>query len=289
MMHVTFLPHASMITTVLTAARALRAPLRAATRVGIPAAFPVRMPSIAVASYATAVRIGNLRPAQPKKNRKRLGRGDSSGRGGTSTRGHKGQKARAGNGKPKPGFEGGQMPLIRRLPKRGFVNAHANYYAPVNLDRVQYWIDQGRIDPTQRITARELLDSRCIHNVHDGVKLLADGAQHLRMPLHFIVSRASKRAIQAVEAAGGSIVCRYYTRTSLRALVRPHKWLGANLPLPTFADPVSKRDLLWYSSINNRGYLALRDYQERQNSKADDSGAASDAPAAPESPDTRSN
>lgn len=67
--------------------------------------------------------IGHLSPAQPKKTAKRLGRGPSSGRGGTSTRGHKGQKARRGNGKPTPGFEGGQTPLMRRYPKRGFVNA----------------------------------------------------------------------------------------------------------------------------------------------------------------------
>ncbi|WFD35483.1 YmL10 [Malassezia cuniculi] len=257
----------------LTAARALRVPVRAALRAHAPLAM--RVPRIAVASYATAVRVGNLTPAQPKKSRKRLGRGNSSGRGGTSTRGHKGQKARAGNGKPKPGFEGGQMPLIRRIPKRGFVNAHAKHYVPLNVDRLQFWIDQGRIDPTQQITARELLASRCIHKVGDGVKLLADGAQHLRTPVHLIVSRASQRAIKAVEAAGGSIVCRYYNATSLRALVRPQKWLAENRPLPHFADPVSKRELLWYSSLNNRGYLALRDLAERSAAKS-----ASESPSA---------
>lgn len=211
------------------------------------------------AAYATsAIRIGNLQPAVPKKARKRVGRGDGSDRGGTSTRGMKGQKARAGNGKPKPGFEGGQTPLIRRIPKRGFTNPHKQYFAPLNLDRLQFWIDQGRIDASKPITARELLTSGCIHNVKDGVKLLGDGSAHLRTPVHVVVSRASKSAIAAVEAAGGSIVCRYYNATSLRALIEPQKWLMRGKPLPRFADPVSQSDLLWYSSPNNRGYLAMR-------------------------------
>lgn len=148
------------------------------------------------------------------------------------------------------------------------LTSHAKHYIPLNVDRLQFWIDQGRIDPTQQITARELLASRCIHKVGDGVKLLADGAQHLRTPVSLVVSRASQRAIKAVEGAGGSIVCRYYNATSLLALVRPQKWLGENRPLPHFADPVSKRELLWYSSLNNRGYLALRDFAARkQNGK----------------------
>lgn len=220
------------------------------------------------------------RPRSPRKayvfflltQRKRLGRGDGSDRGGTSTRGHKGQKGRAGNGKPKPGFEGGQTPLTRLIPKRGFINSHAQTFVPLNVDRLQYWIDQGRLNPLEPITIKELYESRCIHCIRDGVKLLGDGNGHMRTPVNLVVSRASQSAIQAVEAAGGSIVCRYYNATSLRALVKPHKWLLNNKPLPHFADPVSKRDLLWYSSINNRGYLALRDLEER---------AAGSAPAPP--------
>lgn len=135
---------------------------------------------------------------------------------------------------------------------------------PLNLDRLQYWIDQDRLDPRLPITAKELLESRCIHRVGDGVKLLGDGSVHLRTPVHLTLSRASRSAIDAVERAGGSIVCRYYNALSLRALVKPQKWLMKAKPLPRFADPVSKRDLLWYSSLNNRGYLAIRDLQERR-------------------------
>ncbi|MCO5611368.1 hypothetical protein L7F22_065621 [Adiantum nelumboides] len=194
-----------------------------------------------ISSPPSIFSIGNLKPLQPKKNVKRLGRGPSSGRGGTSTRGHKGQKARSGNGKPTPGFEGGQTPLMRRYPKRGFTNIHAKQYVVVNVSRIQDWIDQGRIDPSVPITARELLSSRCVHSVGDGVKLLGDGAEELRTPINIIVSRASYSAIEAVERVGGAIETRYYTATTLRALIKPH--LYANRVLPRQPDPVSKKEL----------------------------------------------
>lgn len=102
----------------------------------------------------------------------------------------------------------------------------------MNLDRIQEWIDQGRIDPTRPITVKELAESRCIHGVKDGVKLLARGATKtnsskaevvgsvLKQPIHIIVSRASAAAIAAVEAAGGSVTTRYYTRASIRRILR---------------------------------------------------------------------
>ncbi|PWY98715.1 ribosomal protein L15 [Testicularia cyperi] len=205
---------------------------------------------------SSSIRLGNLQPGQPTKTRKRLGRGPSSGRGGTSTRGHKGQKARAGNGKPVPGFEGGQTPLTRRYPKRGFNNVHGQTFVPVNLDKIQHWIDRGLLNPSQPITAKELYETRCIHSLKDGVKILGEGATHLEAPVNLVVSRASQSAIAAIEAAGGSIECRYYTPLSLRALVKPHKFVGKIPPRP--ADPIAKKDLVWYSSPRNRGYLAKR-------------------------------
>ncbi|KDN51822.1 hypothetical protein RSAG8_00371, partial [Rhizoctonia solani AG-8 WAC10335] len=148
--------------------------------------------------------------------------GQGSGRGGTSGRGHKGQKARSGNGKPKAGFEGGQTPLSRRFPKRGFFNQTGKTWAPVNLERIQSWIDQGRLasSPTHPITARELLLSGCIHDVHDGVKVLGDGAEFLKAPVHIESSRASQSAIKAIEALGGSVKCVYYNPLALRDLVK---------------------------------------------------------------------
>ncbi|CAO1617811.1 unnamed protein product [Parajaminaea phylloscopi] len=201
--------------------------------------------------------IGHLSPAIPKKTAKRLGRGPSSGRGGTSTRGHKGQKARRGNGKPTPGFEGGQTPLMIRYPKRGFVNAFAHETVPLNISRLQEWISAGRLDASKPITVKELFESRCIHRVGDGgVKLLGEGAMNLLQPVNVVVSRASVSAIAAIEAAGGSITCVYYTPLTLRALLKPEKWTSRGKMVPRQSMPIGRKDLLYYSDIRNRGYLA---------------------------------
>lgn len=93
---------------------------------------------------------------------------------------------------------------------------------PLNLDRIQNWISQGRIDPSRPITIKELGDSRCINpsNVGDGIKLLARGADTISHPLNIVVSRASKAAINAVESAGGSVLTRYYTPFSIRRIMQ---------------------------------------------------------------------
>ncbi|KAJ9474768.1 54S ribosomal protein L10, mitochondrial [Pseudozyma hubeiensis] len=239
--------------------QAARMPLRQPARFVAPVAsssLRILARTYATPASSAAIRLGNLQPGQPTKNRKRLGRGPSSGRGGTSTRGHKGQKARAGNGKPVPGFEGGQTPLTRRYPKRGFNNVHGQTFVPVNLDKIQHWIDRGLLDPSRPITAKELYETRCVHSLKDGVKILGEGANFLESPINLIVSRASQSAIDAIEKAGGSVECRYYTPLSLRALVKPHKFAGKILPRA--ADPINKKDLVWYSSPRNRGYLAKR-------------------------------
>ncbi|KAL5533390.1 MRPL10 [Sanghuangporus sanghuang] len=198
------------------------------------------------------IHLFNLAPAHnSQKNQKRVGRGDGSKRGGTSGRGNKGQKARAGNGKPRLGFEGGQTTILKRFPKKGFTNALGREYAPINLDRLQDWIDQGRLtsSPEKPITARELLLSGCIHNVHDGVKILGDGAEHLKMPVHIVASRASQSAIKAVEKLGGSVFCKYYNDLSLRDCVK-----GRTDRLD--AAPTRREDIQWYMNWRNRGYLS---------------------------------
>ncbi|KAI9176149.1 YmL10 [Blastocladiella emersonii ATCC 22665] len=187
------------------------------------------------------------------KTKCRIGRGNGSGRGGTSGRGHKGQKARRGTGKPRLGFEGGQTPLMKRIPKRGFKNIHGKDLGKVNLDKLQRWIEVGRIDPSKPITMKELYDARLIHSIKDGVKLLGDGAAYLRTPIHIEVTQASKTAIEAVEKLGGKVVCVYYNKLGLRALVKPHKFRV----LPRRAEPTATRDIDYYSSQEHRGYLAL--------------------------------
>lgn len=197
------------------------------------------------APASSSFSIGKFSPGQAKKTNKRLGRGPSSGRGGTSGRGHKGQRARVGNGKPTPGFEGGQTPIMRRYPKRGFVNTTFEHKTvPLNIERLEAWIEEGKLNPFMPITAKELYYSRCVHSLGDGgIKLLGEGAATLRFPLNIVVSRASKSAIKAIEAAGGAITCKYYTPLTLRALIKPEKWTAKGKLVPNESVPVSRKDL----------------------------------------------
>ncbi|RKP24802.1 ribosomal protein L18e/L15P [Syncephalis pseudoplumigaleata] len=186
------------------------------------------------------------------KRVKRVGRGSSSGKGKTCGRGQKGQKARAGNGKPRLNFEGGQTPLSKKYPKRGFTNIHGKEYTVLNLDKLQQWIDMGRLDACRKITMKELNDSGCVKVKADGVQLLAGGVEQLRTPVDLEVSRASTQAIAAIEAVGGRISCVYHNALGLRALLHPEKFLK----LPKQALPTKKRDVEWYSDAKHRGYLA---------------------------------
>ena len=135
------------------------------------------------------------------KSRKRVGRGLGSGKGKTAGRGVKGQKARAGVAIK--GFEGGQMPLHRRLPKRGFNNIFRKRYVEVSLDRVQEAIEAGRLDAGGTIDAEALKAAGVIRRAKDGVRLLGGAAP--KSALNFDVAGASAPAIAAVEQAGGSV------------------------------------------------------------------------------------
>jgi large subunit ribosomal protein L15 len=139
--------------------------------------------------------------------RKRLGRGVGSGLGKTSGRGIKGQKARAGVAIK--GFEGGQMPLHRRLPKRGFNNIFAKDLNELNLGRIQEAIDAGRLDGKKPITIETLKQAGLIRRAKDGVRLLGRG--ELKAKLAFEITGASQSAIKAVEAQGGSVTLRPIT------------------------------------------------------------------------------
>ncbi len=136
-----------------------------------------------------------------RRNRKRVGRGTGSGVGKTSGAGHKGQKSRSGVSIK--GFEGGQMPLHRRLPKRGFNNIFAKRYVPVNIGRLQKAIDAGRLDGAAPIDAAAIRAAGIVKNTRDGVRLLAKG--ELKTKITITVAGASKAAQEAVEKAGGSL------------------------------------------------------------------------------------
>jgi large subunit ribosomal protein L15 len=141
------------------------------------------------------------------KAKKRLGRGIGSGLGKTSGRGVKGQKARTGVAIK--GFEGGQMPLHRRLPKRGFNNIFAKKYNELNLGRIQAAVDSGRLDGKKPITIDALKGAGLIRRAKDGVRLLGHG--EIKSKLAFEVTGASGSAIKAVEAAGGTVTLKSIT------------------------------------------------------------------------------
>ena len=139
--------------------------------------------------------------AGSRKKRMRVGRGIGSGKGKTSGRGGKGQTARSGV--RIKGFEGGQMPLHRRLPKRGFNNVFRIEYAEVNLDRLQQAIDAKTLDAGGVINAESLVKSGVLRRAKGGVRLLGRG--ELKAKINIEVHGASKSAIEAVEKAGGSV------------------------------------------------------------------------------------
>ncbi len=138
--------------------------------------------------------LSNLKPAEGSKhNDFRRGRGHGSGNGKTAGKGHKGQKARSGA--PRPGFEGGQMPLYRRIPKRGFTNRNTKEIVAINLDRLE------KFDNDAVVTVDALIEAGIIKNPRDGVKILGNG--ELTKKLNVQVNAYSASAKEKIEALGG--------------------------------------------------------------------------------------
>ena len=143
------------------------------------------------------MKLHELKPTDgARKDKTRVGRGTGSGCGKTSGRGHKGQKSRSGGG-VRPGFEGGQMPIYRRLPKRGFKNIWRKEYAEVNVATLNVFDDDMTVD------AVALVEMGILKNVLDGVRILGDG--ELTKKLNVKAQGFTKSAIQKIEAAGGSV------------------------------------------------------------------------------------
>lgn len=143
------------------------------------------------------MKLHTLQPAEgSRKLRNRVGRGQGSGNGKTAGRGQKGQKARSG-GSVRPGFEGGQLPLFRRLPKRGFTNINRKDYAVVNLETL------NRFEDGTTVTPALLIESGVVKNELSGIKILGDG--NLEKKLTVQAAKFSKSAEEAITGAGGSI------------------------------------------------------------------------------------
>lgn len=144
--------------------------------------------------------LSNLKPAEGSTHRdKRIGRGEGSGHGGTSTRGHKGAKSRSGYSR-KIGFEGGQMPLQRRVPKFGFTNPNRVEYKSVNVDTLQKLVDEKRI--SDNVTVEDLVNNGLVSK-KDLVKILGRG--ELTAKLNVTAHKFSKTAVEAIEAKGGTV------------------------------------------------------------------------------------
>ncbi|KAG6129668.1 hypothetical protein E4U24_001102 [Claviceps purpurea] len=219
--------------------------------------------------------LGNLanNPGSVQR-RTRVGRGASSGHGKTSGRGSKGTGQR---GKVKAWFQGGQTPLIVSHGRRGFTNHRALKISEVNLDQIQSWIDQGRLDPSKQITPREIIKSNLVGSIRDGIKVLSRGGEHLKQPIDIMVSRVSASAIAAIEAAGGKVTTRYYTKLAIKRLVTGQS-VSSDQPLPVgkehvdavieaakkapflyrLPDPTSRDDIEYYRDPAHRGYLSHR-------------------------------
>lgn len=135
------------------------------------------------------------------RKKKRVARGPGSGKGKTAGRGIKGQTSRSGVALN--GYEGGQMPLYRRLPKRGFTKPNALKFAVVNLGQIQSFIDAGKLDAKADVTEDALVASGAVRRKLDGIRLLAKG--ELKAGLNITVTGASKAAVEAVEKAGGKV------------------------------------------------------------------------------------
>ncbi|KAF3336601.1 54S ribosomal protein L10 [Carex littledalei] len=191
-------------------------------------------------STVSLLRLNDLRDNHGSTHKKiRKGRGIGSGKGKTAGRGHKGQKAR---GTMKFGFEGGQTPLRRRLPRRGFKNAFSLTFQPCGLGKIAKLINAGKIDSGELITMKTLKETGAIgKQIKDGVRLMGRGAEEIKWPIHLEVSRVTTRAKEAVEAAGGSVRKVYYNKLGFKALLKPEWFEKKGRLLPKAARPPPKQ------------------------------------------------
>ena len=152
-----------------------------------------------------------------RKNRKRVGRGPGSGTGKTAGRGMKGQKSRSGVAIK--GFEGGQMPLYRRLPKRGFNNIFRKQFVELGTGRLQAAIDSKKVDAEKEITAKNLVEAGVLRRTKDGVRLLVNG--ELSAKVIITVAGASKGAVAMVEKAGGTVTMTKSANKDTKSQITP--------------------------------------------------------------------
>ena len=207
-------------------------------------------------SFRNISYLGKLEPFEGAVTQyKRLGRGPASGKGKTSGRGQKGQKAR---GKVPKWYEGGQTPFYKRFPIIGFKRPHRKIYHDINLERIQDFWNTGRIplNPGETLTITVMKDCGIISGtLKDGAKILANGKEDYNVPLSIEASKASLAAIRAIENLDQKFTAVYHSKLGLKAHVDPDYFYLRKGYLPLQARPTHRRDIEYYSNPEKRGYL----------------------------------
>jgi len=218
------------------------------------------------------VSINSLRDNKgAKKQPIRVGRGQGSRRPCTAGRGLKGQLARK-SGNPNKGFEGGQTTHWKGVRKYGFTNAaFARTYSLVNLHRLQFWIDTGRLDASQKITMASLIKSGCagkLRRSQVGIKILAEGAERFTHKVDLEVSQASSKAIFQIKKNGGSVELLHYNAIGMKYLLHPEKFASPPYLPPAPAKINNKLKKPMEQPSNELYYQKRQHYQERQQKEA---------------------
>ncbi|KAJ3047493.1 YmL10 [Rhizophlyctis rosea] len=227
-------------------------------------AIPFRIPTSPLFSQSATISIVsrptkflNAANVADNKGARRIapvwGRGGTRGK--TAGRGMKGFKARNGRALPERGYEGGQPGIKAQIPKLGKLGMKADkpYFSKLNLDTLQYMIDSGRINPNQKITFKELHESRAIHKTRDGVVLLAKGGNNFTHKVDIEVQRVSENAAKVIEGLGGKVTAVYIDQQTIHAIKNPERY--AIMP-PAVSIPTHPTTLAKYIDPERRGYLA---------------------------------
>lgn len=172
--------------------------------------------------------------------------------------GNNGQKSRGTTSRHYIGFEGGQTPFYRVVPRHGKINdPHKLHFHQCSVEKILLWIDQGRIDPKKKITMKVLRDTKCIpSSIKDGVLLLGTGKEKLSIPLDIEVTRATTTVVEAVEKSGGTIMCTYYDPVTLRYHLWEDKYKAKGKKEPIRPLPTKQKFIRYYTDPKHNGYLS---------------------------------
>ncbi|TPX56378.1 hypothetical protein PhCBS80983_g04589 [Powellomyces hirtus] len=200
----------------------------------------------------TFLHAGNVKDNQgARRKRVILGRGQGK-KGKTSGRGQKGWHARQHKSVPTPAFEGGQSGIIKAIPHLGHRGIDKPRYTRLYLDTLQHFVETGKLDASKKITIKELVESKAVGKIKDGVVLLGKGGEFFNHKIDIEVTRVTQPAIKLIEQLGGTATSVYHGKEALKAILRPDKWAI----MPVNPMPTRSKDIARYTDASRRGYLA---------------------------------